>query len=690
MSQKSGLARSGLRHVSQVESMTADNHENLEQGETRRTKAWLGAQSERLRAVLHWSNDRNIIERLAKAVLAAPAMDIPFSSPVRSVFSYRAADERLPQCCSRDGLSGPLTIVASPIEKRGQHTTPHPLAISTDGQRAVIGWRTGGRDELDVQIVDLDSGEVLAQALPAFETHRTVWNSSLRGYWYVDQDCERVRLLYQSIDDSCMSPVVVQCDLPTSDPRNVCLIRFAESRWLILAIRSPEHLCAFNYYVFHRDTRGPLRPLWQDWTHRTSYCAVGDQLFVLTSEQAPNMRVLRLKLSASTECTSDVLIPEGPNPITSMHLAGMVLLLRTAITPWTSQLSAFSLEGKELDLKGLPTDGTIEAIQVESGGAHAYVEESGIGRRPTIHSLDTRTGQAKVHFQPYSRLKLPVVETITTWYESQDGTRVPIRITRGKDLPSGVPLPTMLTAYGGFGVVDTMRYTNRSALWLSLGGVYVHAGVRGGGELGADWHRAGRLQQKPNTFADFIAAAEWLVEQGYTTPDKLAIAGGSNAGLVVAVAMTMRPELFGAVICSGPLLDMLRYHLFAGGEIGLPEFGSPENPEEAAVLRSYSPYHNICEGVDYPPVLFVSGDSDTRCDPMHVRKMVARMQDANPGGRPVLLDYRPNKGHSGLMPLADRIDSLTNQFDFLVGSLGLRIDENGKFDSYRRETVTPS
>jgi len=225
-----------------------------------------------------------------------------------------------------------------------------------------------------------------------------------------------------------------------------------------------------------------------------------------------------------------------------------------------------------------------------------------------------------------------------------------------------------------------MRYTNRSALWLSLGGLYVHAGVRGGGELGTEWHQAGKLRHKQNTFSDFIAAAEWLCGQGYTTPSKLAIVGGSNAGLVVAAAMTMRPELFAAVVCSGPLLDMLRYHKFAGGAIGLPEFGSPENPEDASILRSYSPYHNIREGVDYPPVLFVSGDADTRCDPMHVRKMVARMLEANPHGRPVLLDYRPNKGHSGVMPMPDRIDSLTNQFVFLVDALRLNVNEKGQFD----------
>lgn len=690
MSQNVGLAHSGSQQMNQVEIVTVDIHEFLEDSESRRTNEWLSIQRQNLHTALCRHPERTSIKELVIGVLATAALDIPLSAADRSVFSYRSVSEALPNCCLRSGSNGRLSVLAASTEYNGQHRTPYPLAISTDGERAAIGWRTDCRDELDLQIVELESRRVVADVLPSFETHRTVWDSDLRGYWYVRAAPPNVELLYQSISAPAAEPVTLQYCLPAEQPKDVCLHRFPESNWLLLAIRSRKARCAFDYYILSRDAGSALRLLWREWPHKASFSALGDRLFVLTDWGAPNRRVLRINLANSDESKVEVLIPEGTEPVTSLHLAGESLLLRTAATPWTTRLQAYTLDGTPLEIEGLPTDGTIEAVGVGAAEPYVYVEESGICRKPTIHRLDTRTGKATPYFQSFSRINLPQIETITTWYMSIDGVRVPVRLSRRKDLSDGVPRPTILTTYGGFGVIDTMRYTNRSALWLSLGGVYVDAGVRGGGELGAEWHRAGMLHEKQTTFSDFIAAAEWLVEQGYTTPSKLAIVGGSNAGLVVSVAMTMRPDLFAAVVCSGPLLDMLRFHKFAGGAVGMPEFGSPENPEDEAVLRRYSPYHNVRTGMDYPPVLFVSGDADTRCDPMHVRKMVALMQATNPSGRPVLLDYRPNKGHSGLMPLPDRIDTLTNQFVFLVDALGLHVNDRGQFDYYRKEAKTPA
>ncbi len=670
--------------------MTSDEHDFLETTDGTRTQSWLASQYLATQTALRQHTGRLAIRQRVEGLLSAATMDIPITSCGRSLFICRPSQHELPQCCWQDGNCGKLEVLASATVRGGRNVTPVPLALSSDGQRAAIGWRTDCRDELEMQIVELKTRRVLSLSIPPFETHRTVWDSGLHGYWYVRRTGGQLQLLYQSIDEPEANPVLVHDALPAPRASDVSLFPFQDSTTLFLAVRSGSARLLFDYYILSLNPGSELQLLWREWPHKLSCCAAGKHLFILTDENAHNMRVLRVDLTNPTACTPDVLVPEGPHPITSMHLAGDLLLLRIASTPWTTELRAYSLDGKVRNMKGLPVDGTIEAIQAEIGGPHAYVEESGIGRRPSIYRLDTRTGEAVPTFQVFSRLTLPPIETVTTWYESLDGTRVPIRVSRRSDLPTGSPQPAMLTAYGGFGVVDSKRYTNRSALWLSLGGIYVHAGVRGGGELGAPWHSAGKLRQKPNTFADFIAAAEWLIAEGYTSADQLAIVGGSNAGLVVAVAMTKRPELFAAVICSGPILDMLRYHKFAGGTIGLSEFGSPDNPEDAAILRSYSPYHNVREGVNYPPALFVSGDSDTRCDPMHVRKMVARMQAANPGGKPVLLDYRPNKGHSGLMPLPDRIDALTNQFVFLAKSLRLHVNDGGMFERYCNETKTPS
>jgi prolyl oligopeptidase len=230
--------------------------------------------------------------------------------------------------------------------------------------------------------------------------------------------------------------------------------------------------------------------------------------------------------------------------------------------------------------------------------------------------------------------------------------------------------PTLLTGYGGFGMSLTPYFSAEAAAWVQSGGVFVVANLRGGGEYGETWHRAGMLASKQNVFDDFVAAAEHLVAAGYTRPEQLGIVGGSNGGLLVGAALTQRPELFGAVVCTWPLLDMLRYHLFLAGAYWVPEYGSSADPEQFAVLRAYSPYHNVRPGADYPATLFITGDGDTRVAPLHVRKMVALLQARTGSDAPILLRYYIQAGHSGGRTTEQQIDELTELLGFLDWRLG--------------------
>jgi prolyl oligopeptidase len=259
-------------------------------------------------------------------------------------------------------------------------------------------------------------------------------------------------------------------------------------------------------------------------------------------------------------------------------------------------------------------------------------------------------------------------------YASKDGTKVPMFVVHHEGLEKNGRTPTLLTGYGGFGVNRTPRFSESGAAWLKLGGVLAVANLRGGGELGEAWHRAGMLDVKQNTFDDFIAAAEWLVEQGYTQPERLGIIGGSNGGLLVGAAMVQRPDLFGAVVCQYPLLDMLRYHQFLVARFWVPEYGSAEDPEQFEFLRAYSPYHNVEQGVDYPAVLFITGDGDTRVAPLHARKMTALVQDATGSDEPVLLRYHTKAGHAGAKPVSQEIEDAVDLLAFLTWQLGLRVD----------------
>ena len=227
-----------------------------------------------------------------------------------------------------------------------------------------------------------------------------------------------------------------------------------------------------------------------------------------------------------------------------------------------------------------------------------------------------------------------------------------------------------ISAKGGFNLSRTPQFSTTAIVWAEHGGVYALPSLRGGGEFGEEWHRAGMLQNKQNVFDDFIAAAEWLIEEGFTSPGKLAIAGGSNGGLLVGAVMLQRPELFQAVVCTYPLLDMVRYHLFMVARFWVPEYGSSEDPEDFKNLLAYSPYHNVVPGTHYPATLFITGDGDTRVAPLHARKMAALMQANNASDKPMLLRYHIKAGHSGGQPTSERIRYTTEMLGFLLWQLG--------------------
>jgi prolyl oligopeptidase len=290
----------------------------------------------------------------------------------------------------------------------------------------------------------------------------------------------------------------------------------------------------------------------------------------------------------------------------------------------------------------------------------------------TIYRYDVAKGAQEV----WARLNVPVrsedFEVKQVWYESKDKTRVPMFLLHRRGLKLDGSSPALLTGYGGFNQPQAPAFSSLAVAWAQHGGVYAVAGLRGGGEFGEKWHRAGMLENKQNVFDDFVAAAEWLVAGKYTNPSRLAIRGGSNGGLLVGAAMTQRPDLFRAVICRYPLLDMVRYHQFLVARFWVPEYGSSEDPEQFKYLHAYSPYHRVKPGTKYPAVLMVTGDSDTRVDPLHGRKMAALLQAAG-SERPVLLHYDTRSGHTaGGQPVKKQIEDLADELAFLFWQLEMK------------------
>jgi prolyl oligopeptidase len=242
-----------------------------------------------------------------------------------------------------------------------------------------------------------------------------------------------------------------------------------------------------------------------------------------------------------------------------------------------------------------------------------------------------------------------------------------------KGLQKTGSIPTIVTGYGGFRKCVTPQFSAFATFLVERGCLFAVANIRGGSELGEQWHVDGQRHKRQNAFDDFIAAAEWLIQSGYTVPEKLAIAGGSNGGLLVGAAMTQRPDLYKAVVSIGPLMDMLGYHRFDFADLWVDEYGSSDQAEDFPYLYAYSPYHRIEEGIKYPAVLLISGNADTRCNPLHARKMTARLQAATASDRPILIEYRELRGHMPVLPLSERIEALTDRLAFICDQLGVAL-----------------
>ncbi|MBX6372275.1 MAG: S9 family peptidase, partial [Acidothermus sp.] len=373
------------------------------------------------------------------------------------------------------------------------------------------------------------------------------------------------------------------------------------------------------------------------------------------------------------------LITEDPEAVLTDYaiLDGPELERPVLVVSWTrhavSEISVHDLHtGERIGEVKLPGLGSVGGLsEIPEGGHACWFGYTDYATPPSVFRFDARTGETSLWAAPPGSVEVPVVHTRQVVYSSRDGTPVRMMVISPTAEPDR-PRPTILTGYGGFGASLTPGYSAGILTWVEAGGVYAIANLRGGGEEGEHWHRAGMRHNKQNVFDDFHAAAEWLVANGWTTPAQLGISGGSNGGLLVGAALTQRPDLYAAVVCSAPLLDMVRYESFGLGALWREEYGTAENPEDLAVLLSYSPYHNVRSGAEYPAVLFTVFDSDTRVDPMHARKMCAALQAASVSSKPVLLRCESDVGH-GARALKRSIELSVDTLSFLAAHTGLML-----------------
>ena len=400
------------------------------------------------------------------------------------------------------------------------------------------------------------------------------------------------------------------------------------------------------------------------------------RLYITTNEDAPRYRVFVAEAGNYERDDWKELIPETGSVLQGVGVWGGKLFAQYEQNA-TSQLKIFGIDGTMQKELALPALGTVFASEGKWDRDELFYGFLSFTVPPTIYRYDLQSGATS----QWAKVDAPSIdpaafEVNQEWFQSKDGTRVPMFIVNKKGLKKDAHSPTLLTAYGGFNVSMTPSFSRSAYLWMEHGGVYAVANLRGGAEFGEDWHRAGMLDKKQNVFDDMIAAAEHLIAEKYTDTAHLAIQGGSNGGLLMGAMITQRPDLFRAVVCQVPLLDMLRYQNFQIAKLWIPEYGTSDNPDQFKWLYAYSPYHHVKPGTEYPAILFMTADTDTRVDPMHAKKMAAEMQAEAKNGasqtRPILLRIEPKAGHGAGKPVTKQIEEYTDVYSFLFWQLGVK------------------
>jgi prolyl oligopeptidase len=419
--------------------------------------------------------------------------------------------------------------------------------------------------------------------------------------------------------------------------------------------------------IYMKDLRkadSPIHPVIRGIDNRFQPVNYGDDLYVMTDYEAPNYRVVKVEIADPLPQRWTEVVREGKDVISGISIVGEKLFV-TGLHDVVTQTRIYALDGKQVGEISYPTLGAATELQGREDSNEGFYSFESFIIPPTIYHYDVGTGKTEIFAKPTVPFASDKYEVKQVFYTSKDGTRVPMFISSKKEVKRDGNTPTLMFAYGGFLVNLTPAWNPEYAWWMEQGGFYAQPNLRGGGEYGEKWHQAGMFEHKQNVFDDFFAAAQYLIDEKYTSPERLAIRGRSNGGLLMGVAMTQRPEMFGAIWCGYPLLDMIRFQNFLVGKWWTAEYGSADNADQFPYLLKYSPYQNVKPGTKFPAIMFNTGDSDTRVDPLHARKMTALVQADNASDRPILLHYQTVSGHSSGVSITQAINDTADELSFL-------------------------
>ena len=655
----------------------ADPYRWLEDPSSPETKAWIEAQNQVTFAYLQDIPVRESIRQRITMLWNYEKYGTPFKKENR-YFYFK-----------NDGLQNQSVLYTLPSLEAEPRELLNPNTLSEDGTIALsglaisenarflaYGLSTAGSDWQEWKVRDVETGEDLKDHLQWIKFSGASWTDDHQGFFYSRYDepneankLEQVnyfqKLYYHRLGTSQLDDVLVY-ERPDEKEWGFSGSVTEDGRYLIVTVWKGTDSKNLLFYKDLSDLASPMVELIN--TFEASYNFIdndGSTFWIQTDLEAPRGRVVAIDLTRPAPSHWQELIPEAEETLEGVGLLNnqfVASYLKDAHT----QVKVFNLDGSFVRNVTLPGLGSAGGFGGKRYDTETFYSFTGFTTPTTIYRYNMATDESTIFRQPNVDFNPDDYETRQVFYSSKDGTQVPMFITHKKGLVLNGQNPTYLYGYGGFNISLTPSFSPSNLVWMELGGVYAVANLRGGGEYGEEWHQAGMKLNKQNVFDDFIAAAEWLIANQYTSPKKLAIAGGSNGGLLVGACMTQRPNLFGAALPAVGVMDMLRFHQFTIGWAWCAEYGSPDDPEEFKAIYAYSPLHNLKPGTAYPATLITTADHDDRVVPAHSFKFAAALQAAHTGEAPVLIRIETKAGHGAGKPTAKIIEEISDRWAFLV------------------------
>ena len=567
-------------------------------------------------------------------------------------------------------IKGQKKLIWDPVtlDSTGK-TATSGMAFTYDGERAAISVQQSGAEITTTYIIDTRTGKTLYKPLENVSGYQ--WTKDQQHAYFTIRSKEDIdkqlplKTYYWKVGDPIKKAVFIGT---TADAKNSFYIY--DNRYSDVTFYGESDFYANSLYMRKTGTFDKGTLIYESKTDRAYPEAIGDKLYIFTNDKAPNFKLMVADKGNAEYKNWKTLIPEGETVLQNCVITKNSIIVQDKMDI-QSRLTLYDLDGKKLKQIELPELGNVAGVSYDREEDSIYVSMSTFTSTSKTFVASPNDFKWRLFFQRELPIDMSNIVGEIKFYKSKDSTRVPVFVVHRKDIKLDGNNPVLITAYGGFNSGIEPHYYGFYAAFLNRGGVVVEAGIRGGDEYGEKWHQDGMLSKKQNCFDDFNACTEWLIKEGYSNTNRIVAMGGSNGGLLMGAIAVQRPDLYKAIVCEVPLLDMLKYHKFLIARYWIPEYGSSENEEQFRWLLRYSPYHNIRRGVNVPTMLVTSGANDSRVDPMNAKKFVAALQ-SNPGQvSPVILHMDFESGHGSGQSTKQSIDNWTFIFEFIMNQLGM-------------------